>query len=171
MDVEPMEAFFAGAPLDFMGAAGDATAPQPVAGAAPAKAEGAVPSVAFFRSRIDSMSTQPEGSFDAIVCVGVMKDVPSDIHEATLKEFARLLKPGGHLLLTFETGKPPEAIPAAATRALLSAARGVFEEDRTWRAPPALKQDATPHFTNLRADPPDFLHTVFTVSAHAFTKK
>lgn len=40
----------------------------------------------------------PDGSFDAILCSEVLEHVPEPTH--ALDEFARLLKPGGRLILT-----------------------------------------------------------------------
>lgn len=41
---------------------------------------------------------EPDGSFDAILCVEVFEHIPHPVE--ALKEFARLLKPGGRLILT-----------------------------------------------------------------------
>lgn len=41
---------------------------------------------------------EPDSSFDAIMCTEVLEHIPSA--EAAIAEFARLLKPGGHLILT-----------------------------------------------------------------------
>jgi len=41
---------------------------------------------------------EPEESFDAIMCTEVLEHIPSP--ELAIKEFARLLKDGGHLVLT-----------------------------------------------------------------------
>jgi SAM-dependent methyltransferase len=54
-------------------------------------------------SKIDLVSditdiTAPDGSFDAILCSEVLEHVPEPTH--ALDEFARLLKPGGVLILT-----------------------------------------------------------------------
>lgn len=54
-------------------------------------------------SKIDIISDiahvpEPDGSFDAIMCTEVLEHIPSA--EAAIREFARLLKQGGHLILT-----------------------------------------------------------------------
>lgn len=54
-------------------------------------------------SRLDIVSDiasipEPDGSYDAILCTEVFEHLPEPL--AALKEFSRLLKPGGHLILT-----------------------------------------------------------------------
>jgi ubiquinone/menaquinone biosynthesis C-methylase UbiE len=41
---------------------------------------------------------EPDASFDAIMCIDVFEHLPDPIK--AIQEFARLLKPGGHLILT-----------------------------------------------------------------------
>src|SRR6266480_1773143 len=41
---------------------------------------------------------EPESSFDAIMCIEVFEHLPKPL--LALKEFSRLLRPGGHLILT-----------------------------------------------------------------------
>jgi SAM-dependent methyltransferase len=41
---------------------------------------------------------EPDGSFDAIMCIEVFEHIPDPL--AALKEFKRLLKPGGYLIIT-----------------------------------------------------------------------
>ena len=55
------------------------------------------------QSKLDIVSDitaipQPDGSFDAVLCTEVFEHLPDPL--AALREFARLLKPGGHLILT-----------------------------------------------------------------------
>jgi len=41
---------------------------------------------------------EPDGSFDAVMCIEVLEHVPYPVE--ALRELARLLKPGGHLIVT-----------------------------------------------------------------------
>ena len=41
---------------------------------------------------------EPDGSFDAIMCIEVFEHLPEPIE--AIKEFSRLLRPGGHLIIT-----------------------------------------------------------------------
>lgn len=49
------------------------------------------------RSSIDDIP-EPDGSFDAVMCVEVLEHVPDPVR--ALRELARLLRPGGPLILT-----------------------------------------------------------------------
>jgi ubiquinone/menaquinone biosynthesis C-methylase UbiE len=55
------------------------------------------------QSRLDIVSDitaipEPDGSFDAILCTEVLEHIPDPLK--ALDEFARLLRPGGHLIIT-----------------------------------------------------------------------
>jgi ubiquinone/menaquinone biosynthesis C-methylase UbiE len=55
------------------------------------------------QSKLDIISDitaipQPDGSFDAIMCIEVFEHIPNPI--MAIKEFSRLLKPGGILIIT-----------------------------------------------------------------------
>jgi SAM-dependent methyltransferase len=55
------------------------------------------------QSRLDIVSDitaipEPDGSFDAIMCIEVFEHLPNPL--LALQEFSRLLRPGGHLVLT-----------------------------------------------------------------------
>ncbi|MFC1496866.1 class I SAM-dependent methyltransferase [Verrucomicrobiota bacterium] len=41
---------------------------------------------------------QPNSSFDAVMCIEVLEHLPNPV--PAIKEFSRLLKPGGHLIIT-----------------------------------------------------------------------
>jgi SAM-dependent methyltransferase len=55
------------------------------------------PDITFVEGSIDDTSFEPE-SFDAILCLDVLEHVPNE--HGSLDEIARLLKPGGRLILT-----------------------------------------------------------------------
>ena len=63
----------------------------------------ALQTVHWDTSRIDIVSDitaipAPDGSFDVVLCTEVLEHVPDPL--AALREFARLLKPGGRMILT-----------------------------------------------------------------------
>jgi ubiquinone/menaquinone biosynthesis C-methylase UbiE len=71
-------------------------------------------SEAWDTSRIDLVSDitaipVPDESFDAILCTEVLEHVPEPSH--ALKEFARLLKPGGVMILTAPFGSNVHMAP------------------------------------------------------------
>ena len=91
--------------------------------------------------------------------------------QVTVKEFKRVLKPGGRLVMTFDSGQPPIAKNAAQSRELLDALREHMVEDTTHNAPDSLlaaQGDAARLFSNRRATPPEFTETIFSISAHVF---
>ncbi len=58
---------------------------------------------AWDQTRLDIISDitaipEPDGSFDAIMCIEVFEHLPEPIK--AIKEFSRLLRPGGHLIIT-----------------------------------------------------------------------
>ncbi len=58
---------------------------------------------AWDQSKLDIVSDitsipEPDESFDAVMCIEVFEHLPEPVK--AIKEFARLLKPGGHLIIT-----------------------------------------------------------------------
>jgi SAM-dependent methyltransferase len=84
----------------------------------------------------------PSGAADAVYCISVLEHLPS--HEATVREMARLLKPGGLLLLTIDVSADQTTqISLENHRKLNAALREHFEYEQP---------DATVH-------PADVLHS------------
>jgi ubiquinone/menaquinone biosynthesis C-methylase UbiE len=59
--------------------------------------------VEFIRADLTTMPL-PDGSFDAVICSGVLDTLPRP--ELALREFARVLRPGGRVLLILRGGSP-----------------------------------------------------------------
>ena len=130
-----------------------------------------VPAIPYILASI-AKTTLPDASYDAIMCVSVLEHVHTEDLTPTVKEFKRVLKRGGRLLLTFDTGQPPIAKNAADSKLLLAALRAEMVEDTTHGAPSELiAQDgklAQALFTNRKAVPIEFGETLFTISGHVF---
>lgn len=62
-------------------------------------ADEAVPAVSIVQGDLRHLPF-PDGSFDAVVAVDAIIHVPLPDHEAVVAEFARVLRPGGRLLLS-----------------------------------------------------------------------
>ena len=110
-----------------------------------------------------------DGSFDIIICVSVLEHVSDEELPATVREFARVLKRGGRLILTFDTGEPPIAKNVEQSRGLLDEVRREFIEDTSHGAPSELLVPGA-IFTNHKATKPEFTSDRFSVSAHVFVK-
>jgi SAM-dependent methyltransferase len=133
--------------------------------------EAPVPPIPYLLASIE-VTGLPSASVDAITCVSVLEHVSGPNLQITVKEFKRILKPGGRLVMTFDSGQPPIAKNAAQSKELLEALRQHMVEDTSHAAPAALvAQDgglATQLFSNRRATPPEFGETIFSISAHVF---
>jgi SAM-dependent methyltransferase len=133
--------------------------------------EAPVPPIPYLLASIE-VTGLPSASLDAITCVSVLEHVSGPNLQITVKEFKRILKPGGRLVMTFDSGQPPIAKNAAQSKELLDALRQHMVEDTSHAAPDALvAQDgglATQLFSNRRATPPEFGETIFSISAHVF---
>lgn len=135
--------------------------------------ESPVPPIPYLQATIEETKL-PDASVDAITCVSVLEHVDGPNLQITVREFKRILKPGGRLVLTFDTGQPPIAKNAAQSKELLSALRQHLVEDVTHGAPaqllPGGSPDASRLFQNRKATPPEFGETLFSISAHVFIK-
>jgi SAM-dependent methyltransferase len=130
-----------------------------------------VPAIPYILASI-AKTTLLDASYDAIMCVSVLEHVHTEELTSTVKEFKRVLKRGGRLLLTFDTGQPPIAKNAADSKLLLAALRAEMVEDTTHGAPSELiAQDgklAQALFTNRKVVPIEFGESLFTISGHVF---
>jgi SAM-dependent methyltransferase len=129
-----------------------------------------VPPIPYLLASIE-VTGLPTASLDAITCVSVLEHVSGPNLQITVKEFKRILKPGGRLVMTFDSGQPPIAKNAAQSKELLDALRQHMVEDTSHSAPESLLApggDATRLFSNRRATPPEFGETIFSISAHVF---
>lgn len=82
----------------------------------------------FEVQRADDLGQYADGSFDLVLCVLVLQHLPSPqaiLHY--LAEFARVLRPGGALVVQLPSSVPaPTALPSWRTRAGLRARAGIF---------------------------------------------
>jgi SAM-dependent methyltransferase len=62
-----------------------------------------------FHCNLSEQIPKDGGTYDAVLCTQVLEHVPNP--EASLREFARILKPGGHLFITVPQGDPLHEIP------------------------------------------------------------
>ena len=130
-----------------------------------------VPPIPYVQARIES-SGLPSNSFDVITCVSVLELVNGEDLALMAKEFKRVLKRGGRLLITFATGEPPIARSASQSKVLLDTLRLELVEDTSHGAPPQLlARDGGPAqalFTNRKATPIEFNEALLAISAHVF---
>jgi len=135
--------------------------------------ESPLPTIPYIVAAIEDTKL-PDSSIDAITCVSVLEHMSSSSLSATVKEFKRILKPGGRLFLTFDTGQPPVAKNSEESAVLLGMLRSYFSEDRAHNAPAVLRSgegDAVIMFNNHRATPPEYSDIMLiSISAHVFIK-
>jgi SAM-dependent methyltransferase len=132
--------------------------------------EAPVPAIPYVLASIE-VTGLPDASLDAITCVSVLEHVAGPDLLVTVQEFKRILKPGGRLVMTFDSGQPPIAKNMPQSKELLEALRAHMVEDVTHSAPEALlssQGEAASLFSNRRATPPEFGETIFSISAHVF---
>jgi uridine kinase/SAM-dependent methyltransferase len=76
-----------------------------------ARARGAVPDAGFIRADITAAEFAP-ASFDAVVALYVLTNIPRGELPPLVKRIARWLRPGGVFLGTFGAGRPHETVDA-----------------------------------------------------------
>ncbi|HEX6940048.1 MAG TPA: methyltransferase domain-containing protein [Longimicrobiales bacterium] len=92
----------------------------------------AVPSVAYATQDLAALTFEG-GVFDAIACVSVLEHTGR--HETIVEEFARVLRPGGRLVLTIDISLDGRwAIPIARARELVAALARRFEPSSDYAA-------------------------------------
>ncbi len=136
-----------------------------------ADGEPALPRIPYVMTSISNMSMFSNGVFDAITSVSVLEHIRGVELKLTLAELHRVLKPGGIIVMTFDTGQPPIAMNIEQTRELLEGLRSLFAEDTSFAPPKPLATDNSEYFTNIVAHPPTYTEFTFTISAHIFRKK
>jgi protein-L-isoaspartate O-methyltransferase len=89
-----------------------------------------LPHVSF--RRMDLVEATPSGSFDAIVCCGVLVLLPRDVQRRIRDDLVSALHPGGHLLIENQTDAHPGALAGAFVAALFreSPELGVVHDQR-----------------------------------------
>ena len=134
--------------------------------------EAEVPPIPFVQAPIERTGLL-DASVDAITCVSVLEHLPVPNLLLTVAEFHRILKPRGRLFITFDTGQGPPAKGIKESGTLLAALRAQFAEDTSHGAPEAAaeaREDVSRLFHNRRANPPEYIELLFSVSAHVFVK-
>ena len=81
-------------------------------GDASAPLDSSVSAVEFVQARAEAMPF-PDASFDAVTCVYLLHELPADARAAVAKEVARVLKPGGLLVVadSIQLGDRPRLDP------------------------------------------------------------
>ena len=128
-----------------------------------------VPTIPFIVASIEKMGL-PTGSIDAIIIVSVIDTFEPLI--VAINEFKRVLKRGGRLLLSFNTGEPRIAKDSAQTRAILTLLRAELIEDTSHGASPKLiagvNRDTQKLFHNGKTNPREFEEVMISISVHVF---
>jgi SAM-dependent methyltransferase len=151
----------------------EAQAPLPLAG----EPEGSAARVAFTPGGAfgagSALAGVGDASIDVVLWVGKLEAAQAALDLAPVAaHVARILKPGGRLLVTFNVGQPPIALDTRATAHVLGVLRGALVEDVTHGAPEELLAggQARALFTNHKARPAEFPTSTFSISAHVFVK-
>lgn len=90
----------------------------------------------------------PSGSFDSVVCVSVLEHLPVDARLRGASEMARVLAPGGRLVITYDV------IDGDITQALIDAARGAPQELVYFRASKLLYAPNAPDVVGVVIEKP-----------------
>jgi glycosyltransferase involved in cell wall biosynthesis/SAM-dependent methyltransferase len=107
----------------------------------------------------------PDNSFDVVTCISVLEHVPPGNDRVALWEMARVLKPGGRLIITFDVAPPSE--PQAGQRPWPSHLRR-YAQPLSPAVAERLLDSISNGFETSAADVPSALHRLTWDDVHAF---